>query len=84
MSWNYRLCKQRYFYRLGGKKAKSQIIYSIRTTYYDINGAVNGWSDQATSLDGFDSKEETIKALELMLSDAKKRGILWIGQEKVK
>lgn len=81
MSWNYRVCRQVIDFPSGKEnKRLRETVYSIREVY----NRPFGYTENAIELDGFESKEDVIQTLELMLKDAKRRRILKIDKKVIK
>lgn len=62
MTWNYRIVKH---------KSGVNTWYSLHEVYYDENGEPDGMTQNPISAHG-DTRAEVIKALEMMLKDAKR------------
>lgn len=61
-SWNYRIVKT------------ADDWYGLHEIYYDDEGHVNAWAEICIGL--FESPDEIITTLEMMLSDARNRPVL--------
>jgi hypothetical protein len=78
--WNYRVCKERFHYKLG-KRRRVEVCYSLREVHYDKNGKVVGWSSEPTTIVG-DSRKDVIWGLSTALGDATGKPVLWIGNTR--
>jgi hypothetical protein len=70
MSWNNRIFK--HTVKFNGKfNREDRVWYGIHETYYDDDGKPDGWTAEPMC-GGFDSVDDLIVSLEMMLRDAKK------------
>ena len=72
MSWNYRIFKRKY---------DNETMYELHETFYDDEGKLDSWSKEP-EYGPYESVDELIDDLDLMLDDAKRYCVLDYDKEE--
>ena len=62
MPWNYRVIRS---------ESGGEITFALHEVYYDEGGTINGWTENAVGLGGFESVMDLLNALEMMAKDVR-------------
>lgn len=77
--WNYRVCKERFHYKIG-KRKRVETVFTLREVHYDKDGNAKSWSAEPMTIVG-DNREEMIIQIGKALEGACKP-VLWIGNTR--
>jgi len=68
MTWNYRIIHHN----------EDESYYGLHEVYYDENGAIDGWTEDALIVG--DTKDEILETLAMMKSDIEKHDVILLSK----
>ena len=66
MTWNYRVIKY---------KSHHDTIFALHEVFYD-DGKIEGWTERPIDLDGFESVDDLLGTMKMMMKDIENHPVL--------